>query len=111
MVLDAAGRHFKLSSSWHMSQQLPAPAELDSAPTGSSLEFWQDLLQQHCNIWRDHDAFVGGANLDDDAFAAHFDGLRKVYPDRLEYERFRIRQVNDKLRGAVLTELGFQKNC
>ncbi len=108
MVLDAAGKHFKLAPSWHMSQQLPATAELYCGSSGSSLEFWQNLLQQHCNIWRDHDAFVGGANLDDDAFAAHFDGLRKVYPDRLEYERFRIRQVNDKLRGAILSELGFQ---
>ena len=108
MVLDAACKHFKLAPSWHMSQQLPATAELYYGSSGSSLEFWQNLLQQHCNIWRDHDAFVGGANLDDDAFAAHFDGLRKVYPDRLEYERFRIRQVNDKLRGAILSELGFQ---
>jgi len=111
MVLDAAGKHFRLTSSWHMSQQLPATAELYCGSSGSSLEFWQDLLQQHCNIWRDHDAFVGGANLDDDAFAAHFDGLRKVFPDRLEYERFRIRQVNDKLRGAILSELGFQLDC
>ena len=108
MVLDAAGKHFNLSSSWHMSQQLPAPVELDCASTGSSLEFWQDVLHQHCNIWRDHDAFVAGADLDDDELAMRFDGLRKVYPDRLEYERFRIRQVNDKLRGAVLTQLGFQ---
>jgi erythronate-4-phosphate dehydrogenase len=108
MVLDAAGKHFQLSSSWHMSQQLPATAELNCGPTGSSLEFWQDLMQQHYNIWRDHDAFVAGADLDDDAFAMHFDGLRKVYPDRLEYERFRIRQVNDELRGAILTGLGFQ---
>jgi len=111
MVLDAACKHFRLASSWHMSQQLPVTAELYCGSSGSSLEFWQDLLQQHCNIWRDHDALVAGANLDDDAFAAHFDGLRKVYPDRLEYERFRIRQVNDKLRGAVLTELGFQLDC
>jgi erythronate-4-phosphate dehydrogenase len=108
MILDAASEHFKLSSSWHMSQQLPAPADLCCPSTSSSLEFWQELLQQHCNIWRDHDALVAGADLDDDAFAIHFDGLRKVYPDRLEYERFRIGRVNDDLRGAVLTELGFQ---
>ncbi len=111
MVLDAACKHFKLAPGWHMAQQLPATTELYCGSSGSSLEFWQNLLQQHCNIWRDHDAFVGGANLDDDAFAAHFDGLRKVYPDRLEYERFRIRQVNDKLRGAILSELGFQLDC
>ncbi len=107
MVLEAASEHFKLSSSWHMSQQLPAPIELDCTSTGSSLEFWQNLFQQHCNIWRDHEAFVAGADLDDSEFAQHFDGLRKVYPDRLEYERFRVRQVGDKSRGAVLTELGF----
>ena len=108
MVLDAACKHFKLSSSWHMSQQLPTPAELCCTSTGADLEFWQNVFRQHCNIWRDHEALVAGADLNDDEFAQHFDGLRRVYSDRLEYERFRIRQVSDKLRVAILTELGFQ---
>jgi erythronate-4-phosphate dehydrogenase len=108
MVLDAAGEHFNLSPSWHMSQQLPASRELHCRATGSRLEFWQDLLQQHCNIWRDHEAFVAGADLDDEEFAIHFDGLRRVFPDRLEYERFSVRRDNDSLPGTVLAALGFK---
>ncbi len=108
MVLDAAGKYFNLTSSWHMSQQLPARKELHCGSTDANLEFWQDLLQQHCNIWRDHDAFIAGVDLDDDEFAAHFDGLRKVYPDRLEYERFSIRQDSDSWPGTVLAALGFK---
>ncbi len=108
MVLDAACQHFKMNSSWHMSQQLPAPAALCCASTGSRLDFWQDVLLQHCNIWRDHDAFVAGAGLDDNEFAKHFDGLRKVYPDRLEYERFKVSRIKDNSRRAVFSKLGFQ---
>ena len=108
MVLDAAASYFNLSPGWHMSQQLPARRELHCRATGSRLEFWQDLLQQHCDIWRDHDAFITGANLDDDEFSAHFDGLRRVYPDRLEYERFSSRQDSDRWPGTVLAALGFE---
>jgi len=108
MVLDAAGKHFSLSPGWHMSQQLPARRELHCRSNGTRLDFVQNLLQQHCNIWRDHDAFVVGQDLDDNEFAAHFDGLRKVYPDRLEYERFSVRQVDDSWSNTVLTALGFQ---
>jgi hypothetical protein len=91
-----------------MSQQLPARKELHCGSTDANLEFWQDLLQQHCNIWRDHDAFIAGADLHDDEFAIHFDGLRKVYPDRLEYERFSIRQDNDRWADTSLAALGFK---
>jgi erythronate-4-phosphate dehydrogenase len=108
MVLDAAASHFNLPPGWHMSQQLPAGRELHCRATGSRLEFWQDLLQQHCDIWRDHDAFIAGANLDDDEFSAHFDGLRKVYPDRLEYERFNIKQDQNSWPGTILAALGFK---
>jgi len=108
MVLDAAARHFKLSPGWHMSQQLPARRELHCRATDSRLEFWQHLLQQHCDIWRDHDAFIAGADLDDDEFSTHFDGLRKVYPDRLEYERFSIRQPDHNSQNNVLAALGFK---
>ena len=108
MVLDAAARHFSLSPGWHMSRQLPARRELQCLATDSRLEFWQHLLQQHCDIWRDHDAFIAGADLDDDEFSAHFDGLRKVYPDRLEYERFSIRQPDHNSQNNVLATLGFK---
>jgi erythronate-4-phosphate dehydrogenase len=108
MVLDSACKYFKLSSNWNMSQQLPATRELHCRAGGSRLEFWQDLFQQHCNIWCDHDAFVAGANLDDDEFAVHFDGLRKFFPDRLEYERFSVEQIDDGWPNTVLAALGFK---
>lgn len=111
MVLDAAAQHFNLLPGWHMSQQLPAQRELHCRSTDSKLEFWQDLLQQHCDIWRDHDAFSAGTNLDDDEFSTHFDGLRKVYPDRLEYERFSIGQAKQSWTETILAALGFKVDC
>jgi erythronate-4-phosphate dehydrogenase len=108
MILDAASKHFDLPSSWHMSQQLPARRELAWPSTGIKLKFWQDLLQQHCDIWRDHEAFIAGADLEDDKFAAHFDGLRKVFPDRLEYEHCNIKRANNSGESAVLAALGFK---
>jgi len=107
MVLNAAAEYFNLRSGWHMSQQLPSRQRLDCHATGSKLEFWQDLLQQHCNIWRDHDAPMAAADLHDDEFAVHFDALRKVYPDRLEYERFNVRQDSGSWPGSALAALGF----
>jgi erythronate-4-phosphate dehydrogenase len=108
MVLDAASEYFNLPSRWHMSQQLPSRQQLHCHASGSRLEFWQDLLQQHCNIWRDHDALMAGANLHDDEFVAHFDGLRKAYPDRLEYGRWNVRQDSDRWPGSALAALGFK---
>ena len=103
MILDAAARHFDREPGWHMSQRLP-PAQRIEGPIDS----WIDLFHRHCNIRRDHDALLAGVDLDDKAFAAHFDGLRRVYPDRLEYERFEIAAQATCLPNPALRELGFQ---
>jgi len=108
MVLDAACAHFKRASSWHMSRQLPPTRTIDCDAPASSVGFWQDLFRRHCDIRRDHDAFVGGHDLDDDAFAVHFDGLRRVYPDRLEYPRFSLGIDTDTQLTDQLARLGFQ---
>ena len=108
MVLDAACAHFKQTSSWHMSQQLPPIRSIDCGTFTGNAEFWQDLLQKHCDIRRDHDDFVTGYDLDDAAFAAHFDGLRRVFPDRLEYDRFSLNVDTTTHPADQLTRLGFQ---
>jgi erythronate-4-phosphate dehydrogenase len=108
MVLDAACAHFGLKSSWHMEQQLPPAREIDCAEFGSGTGFWQALFHRHCDIRRDHVAFVEGHALDDDCFAVHFDGLRKVYPERLEYNRFNLNVEAAAPVEAQLTRLGFQ---
>ena len=51
---------------------------------------------------------MAGADLPDDEFAVHFDALRKVYPDRLEYERFDVRQDSNSWPGSALAVLGFK---
>jgi erythronate-4-phosphate dehydrogenase len=108
MVLDAACAHFGLPANWHMSQQLPPTRPIDCDASTSAVAFWQDLFRRHCDIRRDHDAFVGGHALDDNAFATHFDGLRKVYPDRLEYPRFSLNVDATAPAAKQLAQLGFQ---
>ncbi|MFZ9036972.1 MAG: 4-phosphoerythronate dehydrogenase [Gammaproteobacteria bacterium] len=108
MVLEAACAHFGLESGWHMSTLLPANQQIDCDLSRPGRESWTRLFQQHCNIWRDHAAFVGGAALADDDFAAHFDGLRRVYPDRLEYPRFTVNRLDTGLPTAALRQLGFE---
>jgi erythronate-4-phosphate dehydrogenase len=103
MILDAACRHFGLESGWHMSRQLPPPRNI-----GSGIDSWNELFARHCNIWRDHDALVAAARIDDAAFGAHFDGLRRVYADRLEYDRFIIDTADTALPSPALRDLGFQ---
>jgi erythronate-4-phosphate dehydrogenase len=108
MVLDAACAHFELSSSWHMAQRFPADKHLELKATDSLESAWHDLFQQHFDIWRDHEAFTGGSALDAESFARHFDALRRAYLDRLEYERFIVRQKNTGIPVQALEQLGFR---
>jgi len=93
MVLDAARAHFGRESSWCMEQQLPPPRDIDCRGFAAGPGFWPQLFRQHCDIRRDHDRLLAGANLDDGGFARHFDSLRRVYPERLEYPRSRLRNL------------------
>ena len=108
MVLDAACKHFGVSTGWHMTQQLPQDQDLVLQASDSTASAWHDLFHQHFDIWRDHDAFTAGSNLDTKSFAQHFDALRRVYPDRLEYERFIVQQQETGVPVDVLQQLGFR---
>jgi len=108
MVLDAACEHFERKSSWNMSQQLPADKVLELAPTDPVTAAWHNLFQQHFDIWRDHEALISGSDLDPRSFAVHFDALRRVYPDRLEYERFIVQLSDTNLPVRAIQQLGFQ---
>jgi erythronate-4-phosphate dehydrogenase len=108
MVLDAACKHFGLKTSWRMKQRLPPAREVDCADFASERGFWQDLFRQHYDIRYDHESFVAGSELDDADFAAHFDGLRRVYPERLEYPHFRLRNLAPSAPLSALRRLGFQ---
>ncbi len=108
MVLDAVSEYFKLSSRWHMTQQLPPDRKLNIQASDSNASAWQDLFCQHFDIWRDHEALTAGSHLDEASFARHFDALRRVYPDRLEYERFIVQQQDSGLPAELIQQLGFQ---
>ena len=108
MVLDAACKHFKLKSSWHMSQQLPADKVLELQHSDSVAKAWHDLFRQHFDIWRDHEALISGSEMDPKSFAVHFDALRRVYLDRLEYERFIVQPKNSGIPVQAIQQLGFQ---
>ncbi len=107
MVLAAVGAHFGRDVSWDMARLLPAARPLRPRPAASRLAFWQSLFAAHWDIRRDHEAFVAGARLDDTAFAAHFDSLRRVYPDRFEYDRYALASADRHGEDAALRRLGF----
>ncbi|MDC1287973.1 4-phosphoerythronate dehydrogenase [Gammaproteobacteria bacterium] len=111
MVLDAACAHFRQDSSWHMSRELPAVRSIDCAQFGSGVEFWRNLFQCHFDIRRDHHDFVAGASLASDAFPAHFDGLRRLFPDRLEYDRFQLHNLPPEAPLMTLQRLGFHSDA
>ena len=108
MVLDAACRHFGTGSRWHMNQLLPVPGPLEVTAGDSRQDFWQNLFIGHFDISRDHDALLAGAGLSPEEFGPHFDALRRVYDDRLEYDRFVITRNAAQAHAAELTQLGFR---
>ena len=60
------------------------------------------------DIRRDHDDFVSGSSLTNDVFPSHFDGLRRIFLDRLEYDRFRLKVDRSSQSANQLAMLGFQ---
>lgn len=88
MIFDAACRHFDNSNHWKMSDQLSQPETIGRIEACDSLDFWQQLFQKHHDIWQDNLTLKNTSELSDSNFAQHFDSLRKVYPNRLEYDRY-----------------------
>ena len=91
MILDAACAHFDKTSRWHMSKLLPDIIALDVEATNDDLNFWQAVFAKHHDIWADHSALLKALELEDGQLGAYFDSLRRVYPDRFEYERYRLK--------------------
>ncbi|MCH7882336.1 MAG: 4-phosphoerythronate dehydrogenase [Proteobacteria bacterium] len=128
MILDAACRHFSANSNWRMESLLPEPIKLEIRSMGSdSIDFQKinppytpveqnqssltpliTLFRLHHDIWQDHDALIQSAQMSDAEFATHFDSLRKVYPQRFEYERYRLTGIANKKATAIARELLFQ---
>ena len=107
MVLDAACRHFGVEATWNMASEIPHPQRLDLADSDDDLAFWRQLFATHCNIRRDHEALMAGAELDASARGSLFESLRRVYPDRLEYPRWRIDPARAGKHAQTLARLGF----
>ena len=90
MILDAACAHFGKASDWHMSKLLPETIELEIDATKDDLKYWQAVFSKHHDIWEDHRALLKIMESDDNQTGSYFDSLRRVYPDRFEYERYRL---------------------
>ena len=107
MILDAACRFFGKTSDWHMSKLLPKTIDLDIDTGTNNLNCWQQVFQKHHDIWQDHQALLKLLDKSDEEMGAYFDSLRRVYPDRFEYERYRLSGVQKKA-AAIARELLFK---
>jgi erythronate-4-phosphate dehydrogenase len=110
MILDAACEHFSAKSKWRLSQKLPKTIDLRIEASDNQLRFWQRLFAQHYDIWQDHLALTHSHDRNDADFSRHFDSLRKVYPNRFEYERYRLPETTDKNTAAIARKLHFKIN-
>jgi len=108
MILDAACAHFSLTANWQMSQYLPDTIAIKDFSAESDLEFWQSLFRQHHDIWQDHLALTNFRDLNNRDFARHFEGLRRVYEQRFEYERYRLPATPNKKAAAIARRLLFK---
>ena len=107
MILDAASRHFGQVSQWHMSQLIPEAIDLQIEPVNNDLDYWHHVFGKHHDILKDHQALTQGLKLNYSEFASYFDSLRRVYPDRFEYERYRLKGGQKKV-AAIARELHFR---
>ena len=108
MILDAACKHFSAKSKWRLSQKLPNTIDLRVEAADNQLRFWQRLFAQHYDIWQDHLALLKSSAISDAEFGHHFDSLRKNYPKRYEYERYRLPALVDKKAAQIARRLLFQ---
>jgi erythronate-4-phosphate dehydrogenase len=108
MILDAACAHFSLTSNWKMSQYLPDTIAMEIPRFNSELEFWQHLFNHHHNIRQDHLALTNSQDLNSGDFTRHFEGLRRVYEQRFEYERYRLPATPNKKAAAIARQLLFK---
>lgn len=96
MILDAACAHFDRKSDWHMSKLLPEIIGLDVDTNSSDLNYWQAVFAKHHDIQVDYRALLKMLELNDNEAGSYFDSLRRVYPDRFEYERYRLKAAQKK---------------
>lgn len=106
-VRDAAGRHFGWPDDWRMASLLPPPQALEAMPNPDALAFWRNLFRNHWDIRRDHRALFAAVTLDDRQRGIHFDGLRRDYRGRYEYDHFRLSTQAAAGRVDTLRRLGF----
>lgn len=105
MILNAACQTFNKAASWQMADHLSDPTEINITKSNSTLDYWQQLFHKHHNIWQDNLALKNTSELNDAEFARHFDSLRRVYPDRFEYDRYRLLTSIDKKTAAKVRRL------
>lgn len=105
MILEAACRTFNQPVNWQMSDQLSEPVTINISESNSPLDFWQQLFQKHHDIWQDNLALKNTSDLSDAEFARHFDSLRRVYPNRIEYDRYHFSKCCDKNIAAKMKRL------
>jgi erythronate-4-phosphate dehydrogenase len=108
MILDAANEYFGQKSSWRYGSSLPESIQLKPIATDSKLDYFQQLFEQHHPIWQDHLALTNSAHFSSSEFTSHFDSLRRVYPERFEYERYRIDGEDHDKFVAMTRELLFR---
>jgi erythronate-4-phosphate dehydrogenase len=106
MILDAACAHFGKTSGWHMSALLPDSIDLEIESGNDPLVYWQNVFRRHHDIQRDHQALLQLLELDENKRGAYFDSLRRVYPDRFEYPRYRL-SCEQKEAAAIARALLF----
>ena len=106
MILQAACQHFCIGSEWSMQDHLPDIQTLTFNAQTDSV-FWPTLFKEHFDVFEDHQRLCASASLPPAHAASEFDLLRKNYPKRYEYNRFRIPpQINSRL-AAQAAQLGF----
>lgn len=106
MILDATCDYFDVTSDWNMQDHLPEK-ELISIREQSTPALWYELFDKHYRVADDYHRLLQLAEVASAELATGFDLLRKNYPQRYEYNRFLVENIQDKKNSLSCERLLF----
>ena len=107
MITEALAKHLGVENAWQPTT-LPPDHPIVPIASGELLQVVADAIRHSYDLRRDDADLRAGLGLAPGAWGEHFDKLRRNYPRRREFRRYRVEApLPANIRGTLMA-LGFQ---